>query len=64
MTKEEIDKIEKELSPNGLTGYIFYIGKFKDLCEVTTLEEGACLVIKGLPKREGRKAFFRIIFGL
>lgn len=67
MKRETITKIENTLGRSGLTGYIFFKltgDSYDNLCETQTLEEGACLVLKGTaPVRERREMFLRIYDG-
>jgi len=67
MKIEDITKIENELQPDGLNGYIFHLltgGDFDNLCDTAVLEEGACMVLKGTaPIRERREMFLKIYDG-
>jgi len=50
MTQLEIDKIEAELVPDGLTGYLFHLAypNRENLFEVVYISGiGACMVMKG-----------------
>jgi len=64
MNKEEIQKIETELKPDGFTGYLFHLftsGNCDTSFETVVLEEGACLALKGsAPVRERREQFLKI----
>lgn len=67
MTYQDIEKIEEQLPPDGLTGYIFFLlakNSYDNLTETAIIDQGACLILRGsAPIEERREMFIKIYEG-
>lgn len=66
MTQEKIERIEKELQPDGLAGYLFYMfcnHNVDNLCEISQLPEGGVgLIMKGTASIQERREMFLKVY--